>query len=147
MKNMQNAASIVNKHLTTLMSQAVEISSINSKIEALLPDFLAKQCTVASFEGDTVTIHANNGGAGTMLRYHLGEILSGLQKESKFHTIKRVICHVRPSEKPTIGYEKGLGKPYHSDKGALLLEKSAAHIQDSAIQAALLRLANNVRNK
>jgi hypothetical protein len=124
--------------LRCLLERAAELQRLTEAVRALLPMPLDEHCRAASLHGDALVLVCDSPAWATRLRYQAPSLLDELQRRCGLRA-RTLRVRVSPEETPPIAPPRR--RLRLSAASAELLEQTAQATEDTALRAALLRLA------
>lgn len=119
--------------LHNLTQQAQRLIALQSTLNALAPQPLAKFCSVASFENKVLVIYTDNGAIASKLKQQLPSLLAKFQQRGIEVTSIRVEVQAPPLH---TNHHK-IKEIALSQGGIESLERLADHLKDSPLKSAL----------
>ena len=132
----------LNKQLVDICQRSVQLEELSNKLIQYLPENLAKECQVGSFNKGCLLLITRNAAWASQLRYIIPELRDKLRKEAGLYQLSSIKIAV---SEPIIHYEK----PIPQKKFQLSNEAKASIISESQscsyepLQKALLNLADD----
>lgn len=137
---MRSISHCLNKQLIDLCQRSLHLEELSTKLSQFLPDELAKECQVGSFNKGCLLITTTNAAWASQLRYAIPELRDNLRKAGLPQLLSIKITVVTP----TAGVNQNAAPrtPQLSDKAKALLINESQQCQYEPLQKALLNLAN-----
>lgn len=136
---MRSISQCLNKQLAEICQRSVQLEELSIKLAQMLPEDLAKECQVGSFNKGCLILTTTNAAWASQLRYAIPELRDKLRKEAGMYQLSSIKIAV---VEPVVPYEKPVQK-----KKYLLSEKTKATIISESqqcsyepLQKALLHL-------
>ncbi|MDR3501111.1 MAG: DUF721 domain-containing protein [Legionella sp.] len=129
----------LNKQLVDLCQRSLQLEELSNKLRQLLPEELAKECLVGSFNKGCLLITTANAAWASQLRYLIPELRDNLRKAGLYQLLSIKVSVVAP----VVQYEK----PAEPQKQQLSAKAKEVIISESQLcsyeplQKALLHLA------
>lgn len=139
---MRSISRCLNKQLADLCQRSVQLEELTNKIKLILPEALANECQVASFNKGCLLLTTADAAWALQIRYAIPELRDKLRKEAGMYQLSSIKVIVI---EPQIQYEK----PRHPQKHGLSKKAKAIIISESQsctyepLQKALLHLADS----
>lgn len=139
-KTMRSISRCLNKQLTDLYQHSVQLEELSCKLAQFLPNELAKECHVGSFNKGCLLITTTNAAWASQLRYAIPELRDNLRKAGLYQLLSIKISIISP----TTPYAKALPPKKHqlSEKAKAIIISESQQCQYEPLQKALLHLAN-----
>ncbi|WP_058533158.1 DUF721 domain-containing protein [Legionella saoudiensis] len=131
----------LNKQLADLCQRSLQLEELSNKLRQFLPDELAKECLVGSFNKGCLLITTANAAWASQLRYLVPELRDNLRKAGLYQLLSIKISVVAP----VVHYEKPAEpqKQQLSAKAKEVIISESQHCSYEPLQKALLNLADN----
>lgn len=132
----------LNKQLADICQQAVQLEDLSSKLMQMLPEGLAGECQVGSFNKGCLILTTTSAAWASQLRYAVPELRDRLRKEAGMYQLMSIKISV---VEPVTQYEKP--KPQQkqqlSEKAKEMIISESQQCSYEPLQKALLNLADN----
>ncbi len=130
----------LNKQLAELCQRAVQLESLSTKLTQLLPNELANECKVGSFNKGCLLLTTTNAAWASQLRYLIPELRDKLRKEAGLYQLSSIKIAV---DEPVFQYEKPVksNNISLSEKAKATIISESEHCSYQPLQQALLELA------
>lgn len=125
-----------------LMLKASYLNRLQQCVNLYLSKIMQENCSVASFQNNTLTLLAHNAQWATRLRYQQNKLKQQLQNHREFNSIEKIIIKVMP---PLPTHTQTAHHRTISMKSAKILTETADSIKHSTLKEALARLAKHTR--
>ena len=136
---MRSISHCLNKQLADICQRAVQLEALANKIRKLLPESLAKECNVGSFNQGCLVLTTTNGVWASQLRYVVPELRDQLRKEGGIYQLSSikviVVESITSNEKPD-----QLPKHSLSEKAKATIISESQRCTYEPLQKALLHL-------
>ncbi len=131
----------LNKQLADLCQRSLQLEELSNKLRQFLPEELAKECLVGSFNKGCLLITTTNAAWASQLRYLVPELRDNLRKAGLYQLLSIKISVVAP----VVHYEKPAEpqKQQLSAKAKEVIISESQHCSYEPLQKALLNLADN----
>lgn len=138
---MRSISRCLNKQLVDLCKRSVQLEELTNKIKLLLPEVLANECHVGSFNKGCLLLTTTNAAWASQLRYAIPELRDKLRKEAGMYQLSSIKIAVI---EPTVQYEKSALPQKHelSEKAKAIIISESQHCTYEPLQKALLHLAD-----
>ncbi|QMT61251.1 MULTISPECIES: DUF721 domain-containing protein [unclassified Legionella] len=137
---MRSISRCLNKQLADLCQRSVQLEELANKIKLMLPDVLANQCQVGSFNKGCLLLTTTDAAWATQLRYAIPELRDKLRKEAGMYQLSSIKVTVI---EPLIEYEKtSPSKHSLSKKAKEIIISESQQCNYEPLQKALLHLAH-----
>ncbi|KTD05973.1 hypothetical protein Lgra_2750 [Legionella gratiana] len=139
---MRSISHCLNKQLVDICQRSFQLEELTHKVKQLLPETLAGECYVGSFNKGCLVLTTTNAVWATQLRYVIPELRDRLRKETGLYQLSSIKVTVST---PAFKQEQ----PLQSQKNELSEKAKATIIHESQqctyepLQKALLRLADH----
>ncbi|MFA6302091.1 MAG: DUF721 domain-containing protein [Legionella sp.] len=133
----------LNKQLTELCQQSLELEQLSKTVANLLPPDLSKKCQVGSFNKGCLTISTTDAVWASQLRYLLPELRDKLRSEAGLYQLSSIKIKLIT---PVFNYEKEK-KPVQekiSDKSKANILSESEHCTYLPLKKAWLNLARKL---
>ncbi|HHF7365722.1 TPA: DciA family protein [Legionella bozemanae] len=138
---MRSISRCLNKQLTDLCQRSVQLEELTNKIKLMLPEALANECQVGSFNKGCLLLTTTDAAWASQLRYAIPELRDKLRKEAGMYQLSSIKVTVI---EPQIQYEKSrpLQKHELSEKAKAIIISESQSCTYEPLQKALLHLAD-----
>ncbi|WP_131795197.1 DUF721 domain-containing protein [Fluoribacter gormanii] len=138
---MRSISRCLNKQLVDLCQRSVQLEELANKIKLMLPDALANECQVGSFNKGCLLLTTTDAAWATQLRYAIPELRDKLRKEAGMYQLSSIKVVVI---EPTLQYAKSVLTSKHelSEKAKAIIISESQHCTYEPLQKALLHLAD-----
>ncbi|MFT4058993.1 MAG: DUF721 domain-containing protein [Legionella sp.] len=137
---MRTISRCLNKQLVDICQHSVQLEELSSKLGSLLPQELARQCQVGSFNKGCLTLTTTNAAWATQLRFAIPELRDKLRKEARMYQLSSIKIVI--SEPKITPKKKDPLKKYSlSEETKALLISESQQCNYEPLQKALLHLA------
>jgi hypothetical protein len=138
---MRSISRCLNKQLIDICQRSVQLEELTNKVRQLLPEPLAGECHVGSFNKGCLVLSTNNAAWASQLRYALPELRDKLRKELGLYQLSSIKVNVI---EPTITYENSAQPKKHSlsEKAKATIISESQNCSYEPLQKALLHLAD-----
>jgi len=126
--------------LEKLITRAISISHLNTKLHSILEKSLINHCDIANFSDGTLVILTDSPAWISRLRYQIPTLLKQLQQLTEFQGLIQIKLRIQP--KYVERTKQQLSREPISKIAASCLTTLADSIQDSGLQMALRQLAS-----
>jgi hypothetical protein len=139
---MRSISRCLNKQLTEICQRSVQLEELSSKLIQFLPEELAKECQVGSFNKGCLILTTSNAAWASQLRYAIPELRDNLRKEAGMYQLSSIKIAVT---EPVIHYEKPVQQKKHqlSEKTKAIIISESQQCSYEPLQKALLHLADD----
>lgn len=127
-----------NSQMHWLAARAQQLGKLNIILQNCLPLQFSSHCQLANIHNDTAIIHTDNASYASMLRFQAKVICQALSAHIP-EPVSKLDVKVRP--KTTITPDTHHANIKVSNKTAMLLNNTAAGIEDGPLKTALKKLA------
>jgi hypothetical protein len=141
-KIMRSISRCLNKQLVDLCQRSMQLEELSNKINQLLPENLASECKVGSFNKGCLVLTTNNAAWASQLRYAIPELRDRLRKEAGMYQLSSIKINVI---EPAVVYNKpNQAAVTHelSEKAKATIISESQHCSYQPLQKALLHLAH-----
>ncbi|MGM9452595.1 DciA family protein [Legionella bozemanae] len=138
---MRSISRCLNKQLTDLCQRSVQLEELTNKIKLMLPEALANECQVGSFNKGCLLLTTTDAAWASQLRYAIPELRDKLRKEAGMYQLSSIKVTVI---EPQIHYEKSRPLQKHglSEKAKATIISESQSCTYEPLQKALLHLAD-----
>lgn len=137
---MRSIKRCLNKQLAELCQRSIQLEELSNKVTQLLPDNLAAQCRVGSFNKGCLVLITSNAAWASQLRYAIPELRDKLRKEAGMYQLLSIKVNIADPIAAYVKPEKA--KTQHiSDKAKASIISESQHCSYQPLQKALLHLA------
>jgi len=138
---MRSISRCLNKQLADICQRSVQLEELSSKVLQLLPEPLAGECHVGSFNKGCLILTTSNAAWASQLRYAIPELRDKLRKEAGMYQLSSIKIAVT---EPTLQYEKPVQQKSHhlSEKAKATIISESQNCNYEPLQKALLHLAD-----
>lgn len=128
-------------HLDKISRKISRLSKINDVVLAHLSSPINQHIHVANLEHDQLVLHIDSSSWAALLRLQIPGLIEQLKQYHGLTTLNNIRIKVKPtsSQQTTT---KPLNQAHLSTQSSDIIRDYAASIDDQALKAALLRLAN-----
>jgi hypothetical protein len=138
---MRSISRCLNKQLADLCQRSVQLEELTNKIKLMLPEALANECQVGSFNKGCLLLTTTDAAWASQLRYAIPELRDKLRKEAGMYQLSSIKVAVI---EPKIQYEKPRPPQKHelSEKAKAIIISESQSCTYEPLQKALLHLAD-----
>jgi hypothetical protein len=138
---MRSISRCLNKQLIEICQRSVQLEELTNKVRQLLPECLAEECHVGSFNKGCLVLSTNNAAWASQLRYALPELRDKLRTELGLYQLSSIKVNVI---EPTVSYENSVQPKKHalSEKAKATIISESQNCSYEPLQRALLHLAD-----
>ncbi len=137
---MRSISRCLNKQLADICQRSVQLEELANKVKQLLPENLAEECLVGSFNKGCLLLTTTNAGWASQLRYAIPELRDKLRAEAGMYQLTSIKVAVI---EPPVHYEQSRPTKKHviSEKAKATILSESHHCTYEPLQKALLHLA------
>lgn len=138
---MRSIKRCLNKQLVELCQRSIQLEELSNKVAQFLPDNLALNCQVGSFNKGCLILTTSNAAWASQLRYAVPELRDQLRKEAGMYQLSSIKINV---VEPIASYVKPEQPKSHniSEKAKATIISESQHCTYQPLQKALLHLAH-----
>lgn len=133
----------LNKQLIDICQRSIQLEELSNKVSQLLPQNLATECQVGSFNKGCLILTTSNAAWASQLRYALPELRDALRKEAGMYQLTSIKINVIDTIYQPKVTPKNLGTPPLSEKAKTTIINESQHCSYQPLQRALLNLAQS----
>lgn len=139
---MRSISHCLNKQLADICQRSFELEDLTNKIKQLLPENLAGECLVGSFNKGCLILTTTDAVWAAQLRYAVPELRDRLRKEACLYQLSSIKVAINT---PTFKYEKQAQpkKNELSEKAKATIVHESQQCTYQPLQKALLHLADH----
>lgn len=137
---MRSIRRCLNRQLTEICQRSMQLEELTNKVAQLLPENMASQCQVGSFNKGCLVLTTPNAAWASQLRYAIPELRDKLRAAGMYQLSSIKISVVEPviqDEKPAAQKTTAI-----SDKAKASIISESQNCSYQPLQKALIRLAN-----
>ncbi|MBI2785426.1 MAG: DUF721 domain-containing protein [Legionella longbeachae] len=139
---MRSISRCLNKQLADICQRSVQLEELTDKVKQLLPEILAEECLVGSFNKGCLVLTTTDAGWASQLRYAVPELRDKLRKDAGMYQLSSIkIALLEPiiqPEKPALSKKHVL-----SEKAKAVIISESQNCTYEPLQKALLHLADS----
>ncbi|AWN75348.1 DUF721 domain-containing protein [Legionella anisa] len=138
---MRSISRCLNKQLADLCQRSVQLEELTNKIKLILPEVLANECQVGSFNKGCLLLTTTDAAWASQLRYAIPELRDKLRKEAGMYQLSSIKVTVVEAK---IHNEKSRQPQKHglSEKAKAIIVSESQSCTYEPLQKALLHLAD-----
>ena len=137
---MRSISHCLNKQLADICQRSVQLEELTSKIKQFLPEELAKECQVGSFNKGCLVLTTPHAGWASQLRYAVPELRDRLRKEAAMYQLTSIkVALVEPAPQFENFIQPKKNKLSEKAKATIISESYLCSYEP--LQKALLNLA------
>ena len=138
---MRSISRCLNKQLADICQRSVQLEELSNKVIQLLPEQLANECQVGSFNKGCLILTTSNAVWASQLRYAIPELRDKLRKDAGFYQLTSIKIAI---SEPMTHYENQVQQKNHqlSEKAKAIIISESQLCHYEPLQKALLHLAD-----
>jgi hypothetical protein len=137
----------LNKQLTDICHQSIQLEVLSLKVNQLLPDELAAHCEVGSFSKGCLSLTAPNAAWATQLRYAIPELRDQLRKISGLYQLSSITVTVAEQRTQVRPKKVNPSKRELSDEAKKTILQESQNCVYQPLKKALLSLAEGENSR
>lgn len=140
---MRSISRCLNKQLVDICQRSVQLEELSNKVAQLLPEGLAKECQVGSFNKGCLVLTTSDAVWASQLRYSIPELRDKLRKEAGMYQLSSIKVNVI---EPVMHYKQATKEIAHSisENAKASIISESQHCTYQPLKNALLHLADSI---
>jgi len=143
---MRSIRHCLNKQLIDICQRSIQLEELSNKVSQLLPENLAKECQVGSFNKGCLILTTTSATWASQIRYALPELRDKLRAEAGMYQLSSIKINVIDVIYHSRLASKTPGTQPLSEKAKASIINESQHCSYQPLQKALLHLAQDKSN-